>query len=27
VFAGSGHCPHIEHAGAFNQLVQSFLVG
>lgn len=27
VFAGSGHCPHIEHAGAFNQLVQSFLAG
>jgi len=27
VFAGCGHCPHIEHAGAFNQLVQSFLVG
>src|SRR5713226_1025624 len=26
VFAGSGHCPHIEGAGAFNQLVQSFLV-
>ncbi len=26
VFAGSGHCPHIEHADAFNQLVQSFLV-
>ena len=26
VFAGSGHCPHIESAGAFNQLVQSFLV-
>ena len=25
VFAGSGHCPHIESAGAFNQLVQSFL--
>ena len=27
VFAGSGHCPHIERADAFNQLVQSFLVG
>ena len=27
VFAGCGHCPHIEHAGAFNQLVQSFLAG
>ena len=26
VFAGSGHCPHIERADAFNQLVQSFLV-
>ena len=26
VFAGSGHCPHIEGAGAFNQLVHSFLV-
>ena len=26
VFAGSGHCPHIEGAGAFNQLLQSFLV-
>jgi pimeloyl-ACP methyl ester carboxylesterase len=26
VFAGSGHCPHIECADAFNQLVQSFLV-
>jgi pyruvate dehydrogenase E2 component (dihydrolipoamide acetyltransferase) len=24
VFAGSGHCPHIESAGAFNQLIQSF---
>lgn len=27
VFTGSGHCPHIEQADAFNQLVQSFLVG
>ena len=27
VFADSGHCPHIERADAFNQLVQSFLVG
>ena len=27
VFAGSGHCPHIELADAFNSLVQSFLVG
>jgi pyruvate dehydrogenase E2 component (dihydrolipoamide acetyltransferase) len=27
VFAGTGHCPHIERADAFNQLVQSFLVG
>jgi len=27
VFAGCGHCPHIERADAFNQLVQSFLVG
>lgn len=27
VLAGSGHCPHIERADAFNQLVQSFLVG
>lgn len=27
VFAGSGHCPHIERADAFNQLVLSFLVG
>jgi pyruvate dehydrogenase E2 component (dihydrolipoamide acetyltransferase) len=26
IFAGSGHCPHIERAAAFNQLVQSFLV-
>ena len=26
VFAESGHCPHIERADAFNQLVQSFLV-
>ena len=26
VFAESGHCPHIECADAFNQLVQSFLV-
>jgi len=26
VFAGSGHCPHIERADAFNQLVRSFLV-
>ena len=26
VFTGSGHCPHIERADAFNQLVQSFLV-
>lgn len=26
VFAGSGHCPHIECADAFNQLVLSFLV-
>ena len=26
VFAGSGHCPHIERADAFNQLVQSFFV-
>ena len=26
VFANCGHCPHIEHADAFNQLVQSFLV-
>lgn len=25
VFAGSGHCPHIERADAFNQLVRSFL--
>jgi pimeloyl-ACP methyl ester carboxylesterase len=25
VFAGSGHCPHIERADMFNQLVQSFL--
>jgi pyruvate dehydrogenase E2 component (dihydrolipoamide acetyltransferase) len=25
VFAGSGHCPHIECADAFNQLVQAFL--
>ncbi len=25
VFAGSGHCPHIEQADTFNQLVQSFL--
>ncbi|HJT57533.1 MAG TPA: acetoin dehydrogenase dihydrolipoyllysine-residue acetyltransferase subunit [Ktedonobacteraceae bacterium] len=25
VFAGSGHCPHIEHADAFNQLVRAFL--
>src|SRR6266536_448824 len=27
VFAASGHCPHIERAEAFNQLVLSFLVG
>lgn len=27
VFADCGHCPHIERAGAFNQLVQSFFVG
>ena len=27
VFAGCGHCPHIERADSFNQLVQSFLVG
>ena len=27
VFAGSGHCPHIERADAFNQLVQPFLEG
>ncbi len=27
VFANTGHCPHIEHADEFNQLVQSFLVG
>jgi pimeloyl-ACP methyl ester carboxylesterase len=27
VFADSGHCPHIERADAFNQLVRSFLVG
>jgi pimeloyl-ACP methyl ester carboxylesterase len=27
VFAGSGHCPHIEHADAFNQLLRSFLGG
>ena len=27
VFAGCGHCPHIERADTFNQLVQSFLVG
>jgi len=26
VFGGSGHCPHIEQADTFNQLVQSFLV-
>jgi len=26
VFAGCGHCPHIERADSFNQLVQSFLV-
>ncbi len=26
VFAGSGHCPHIERADVFNRLVQSFLV-
>ncbi|GAC1344373.1 MAG: alpha/beta fold hydrolase [Ktedonobacteraceae bacterium] len=25
VFAGSGHCPHIERADEFNQLVRSFL--
>jgi pyruvate dehydrogenase E2 component (dihydrolipoamide acetyltransferase) len=25
VFAGSGHCPHIERADAFNQLVRSFI--
>jgi pyruvate dehydrogenase E2 component (dihydrolipoamide acetyltransferase) len=25
VFVGSGHCPHIERADAFNQLVRSFL--
>lgn len=27
IFAGCGHCPHIERADAFNQLVQSFLAG
>jgi pimeloyl-ACP methyl ester carboxylesterase len=27
VFAGCGHCPHVERADTFNQLVQSFLVG
>ncbi len=27
VFAGSGHCPHIERADAFNQLALSFLMG
>ena len=27
IFANSGHCPHIERADAFNQMVQSFLVG
>jgi pyruvate dehydrogenase E2 component (dihydrolipoamide acetyltransferase) len=27
VFADSGHCPHIERADAFNQLVRSFLMG
>jgi pyruvate dehydrogenase E2 component (dihydrolipoamide acetyltransferase) len=27
IFTGSGHCPHIERADAFNQLVLSFLVG
>ncbi len=27
VFAGSGHCPHIERAGAFNELVRAFLAG
>jgi pyruvate dehydrogenase E2 component (dihydrolipoamide acetyltransferase) len=26
VLAGSGHCPHIERADVFNQLVRSFLV-
>lgn len=25
VFSGSGHCPHIERADAFNQLVRAFL--
>jgi pimeloyl-ACP methyl ester carboxylesterase len=25
VFTGSGHCPHIERAGAFNELVRTFL--
>ena len=27
VFAGGGHCPHIESADALNQLLQSFLEG
>jgi pyruvate dehydrogenase E2 component (dihydrolipoamide acetyltransferase) len=27
VFAGSGHCPHIERADAFNQLLLTFLGG
>jgi pimeloyl-ACP methyl ester carboxylesterase len=27
VFANTGHCPHIERADEFNQLVQSFLAG
>jgi pimeloyl-ACP methyl ester carboxylesterase len=27
VFAGCGHCPHIERADVFNQLVKSFLSG
>ena len=27
VFAGSGHCPHIERADVFNQLALTFLVG
>lgn len=27
IFANCGHCPHIERADAFNQLVRSFLTG